>query len=379
MDATLERPTTTLPSSSDAKPSVSESSISKPCASAHGNIAPSDADNEFRVVGAEHIITPADLPADKRNWQEAIYAKTHALGYIVLRGFDIKDAEHFQEFLQQELNIEPWNVFNKLKMAGPIITLIRRITDGILGAGDNRSYLNAQLQKLGAIENSVQGPHVEGGVYDKRARYLFMYCEEAPSHWGETGVADMHKVYESLSTQTQQGLAQAQQQFEFTSIKRLNWLERTILTLGKIKHYVRPDENMQMLMDTIPMVCRHPEHQIACPQIWAYRGDTVHQAASDTFPERTPLDPECMASTWQMKWNLTDRTGQPIEHGVAMMDELIEATFKACRLVRWQQGDITVVDNIRCAHWRMNGHADQPRKVYQLQAVPFLASDYQMD
>ena len=57
------------------------------------------------------------------------------------------------------------------------------------------------------------------------------------------------------------------------------------------------------------------------------------------------------------------------------MDELINATFENSRLVRWQPGDITIVDNIRCAHWRMNGYADQPRKIYQLQAEPFLATD----
>lgn len=61
------------------------------------------------------------------------------------------------------------------------------------------------------------------------------------------------------------------------------------------------------------------------------------------------------------------------------MDELIEATFSHSRLVRWREGDVTIVDNIRCAHWRMNGHSNQPRAIYQLQAEPFLASDLAVD
>ncbi|MDF1782322.1 MAG: TauD/TfdA family dioxygenase [Alcanivoracaceae bacterium] len=332
--------------------------------------------NAFRYASLPHIVTPADLPIDRSQWKEFVYEKTRELGYIVLRGFDLDDAQQFQSFLEKDLKIKLWNVFNKLKVAGPIITFVRRITDGILGAGDNRSYINSQLQQLGRIENSVQGPHIEGGVYNRRARYLFMFCEQAAQNWGETGVADMHKVFQSLPAATQDALRNSWQQFEFTSIKRVNWLERLILTLGRIKHYLRSDGYQQMVLDYIPFVCEHPETGLPCPQIWAYLGDSVYSAASETFPERTPLDKECMASTWQMKWTLSDRNGTEIPEGVKLMDELIKATFEHSRLIKWQTGDITVVDNIRCAHWRMNGHADQPRKIFQLQAEPYLSTDY---
>ncbi|MFP6845950.1 MAG: TauD/TfdA family dioxygenase [Thalassolituus sp.] len=328
-----------------------------------------------RVIGAPYILTPNDVPIDRAQCKDFIYNKVRDFGFIILRDFDINDAHHFQRFLQNDLSIKTWNVFNKMKVAGPIITFVRRITDGILGAGDNRSYLNSELQQLGRIDNSVQGPHVEGGVYNKRARYLFMYCEEAPATWGETGIADLNSVYKSLSPETQVALQDAWQQFEFTSVKRLNWLERAILVAGRIKHYLRPDEHMQMVMDRIPVLCRHPDNGLLCPQIWAYRGDSVYAAASKTFPERKPLDNECMASTWRLEWKLTQHNGNPISNKFALMDELINATFENSRLVRWQPGDITIVDNIRCAHWRMNGYADQPRKIYQLQAEPFLATD----
>lgn len=332
-----------------------------------------------RLLAEEYILTPSQLPADPTKWKEAIYQKVQELGCVVLRDFKIEDAQHFQEFLQKDLSVKTWNVFNKLKVAGPIITFVRRITDGILGAGDNRSYLNSELQQLGKIDNSVQGPHVEGGVYDKRARYLFMYCEKAPITWGETGIADMNAVYQSLSAETRDSLQDAWQQFEFTSAKRLNLLERSILVIGKIKHYLRSDEYMQMLMDNIPLLCRHPDSGLLCPQIWAYRGDSVHQAASNTFPERTPLDKENMASTWKLEWKLKRKDGTSISNALAIMDELIEATFSHSRLVRWREGDVTIVDNIRCAHWRMNGHSNQPRAIYQLQAEPFLASDLAVD
>lgn len=339
------------------------------------NISSDTTSAQSRIITEPYIITPAELPADRSQWKGAIYKKIQDLGYVVLRDFEISDAHHFQSFLQNDLSVKTWNVFNKLKVAGPIITFVRRVSDGILGAGDNRTYLNSELQQLGHIENSVQGPHVEGGVYNKRARYLFMYCEKAPESWGETGVADLSRVYQSLSPESREVLQDAWQQFEFTSAKRLNLLERSILVVGQIKHYLRPDKYTQMLMDYIPLLCRHPESGLLCPQIWAYLGDSVHKAASDTFPERTPLDKENMASTWKLEWKLTQHDGTPITNGLAIMDELIKATFTHSRLVRWKAGDITIVDNIRCAHWRMNGHADQPRKIYQLQADPFLATD----
>jgi alpha-ketoglutarate-dependent taurine dioxygenase len=338
-----------------------------------------EASLKARVLAEQYILTPSQLPADRTAWKEAIYQKVQELGCVVLRDFKIEDAQHFQEFLQKDLSVKTWNVFNKLKVAGPIITFVRRITDGILGAGDNRSYLNSELQQLGKIDNSVQGPHVEGGVYDKRARYLFMYCEKAPVTWGETGIADMNAVYQSLSADTRDALQDAWQQFEFTSAKRLNLLERSILVIGRIKHYLRSDDYMQMLMDNIPLLCRHPDSGLLCPQIWAYRGDSVHQAASNTFPERTPLDKENMASTWKLEWKLKRKDGTSISNALAIMDELIEATFSHSRLVRWREGDVTIVDNIRCAHWRMNGHSNQPRAIYQLQAEPFLASDLAVD
>lgn len=336
---------------------------------------PSQINTEGRVVGDEYILTPDDMPSDRSLWKEVVLQKTQEMGYVVLRNFDLKDAEDFQDFLEHRLTIQPWNVFNKLKVAGPVITFVRRITDGILGAGDNRSYVNSQLQQLGRIDNSVQGPHIEGGVYNKRARYLFMYCEAAPESWGETGVADMSVVFQSLPPDTRDVLSQAWQQFEFTSVKQLNWLERLILTIGRIKHYERKDKFMQMLLDVIPMVCRHPETGKLCPQIWAYRGDTVYNAACDTFAERTPLDRECMADTWQIGWSLKDKDGKTLTNGIDLMDELIKSTFEHSRLICWKQGDIAVVDNLRCSHWRMNGHIDQPRKIFQLQAVPYQATD----
>ena len=37
-------------------------------------------------------------------------------------------------------------------------------------AGDDRPYLNHNTVQLGSVENSIQGPRVEGGLHSTRSR-----------------------------------------------------------------------------------------------------------------------------------------------------------------------------------------------------------------
>jgi hypothetical protein len=41
-------------------------------------------------------------------------------------------------------------------------------------------------------------------------------------------------------------------------------------------------------------------------------------------------------------------------------------------LLQWQKGDVALIDNIKIAHWRMNGKQGQ-RKLMQIQANVFNA------
>jgi hypothetical protein len=44
--------------------------------------------------------------------------------------------------------------------------------------GDDRPYLNCNTVELGSIENSIQGPHVEGCLHSTRSRYIALFCQE---------------------------------------------------------------------------------------------------------------------------------------------------------------------------------------------------------
>ncbi len=42
-------------------------------------------------------------------------------------------------------------------------------------AGDYRRYIDRNTVQLVSVENSVQGPHVEGGVRSERSRYIALF------------------------------------------------------------------------------------------------------------------------------------------------------------------------------------------------------------
>ncbi len=54
---------------------------------------------------------------------------------------------------------------------------------------------------------------------------------------------------------------------------------------------------------------------------------------------------------------------------------LFEALYHDALLLQWQKGDVALVDNIKIAHWRMNGKQGQ-RKLMQIQANVFNADQY---
>lgn len=332
-----------------------------------------------RFVPLEHILTPDQLPEDRTQWKEAIYEKVHDIGYVILRGFDVHDKERFQTFLEDDLSVKSWNYFKRmkvrLKIMQPLIAWVRRLSLDIIGYNSRRNFVNEKLLQLACVENAVQGPHVESGIYNKRARYLFMHCEVAPQTWGETGIADLKTVYENLQPETRKTIHNAWQKFEITSVNPLNWIQRVLITLARIKHYRRPDNCMQLQMGYSPMVCQHPNSGALCPQIWSYRSADVQEIANQTFPERAPLDQDQMTSVVQQNWTPISRDGTPIENADSIHRELTQVTFDNAYLIKWQAGDMAMVDNIRCAHWRMNGVAEEPRKIFQLQSEPFFASD----
>ena len=52
-----------------------------------------------------------------------------------------------------------------------------------------------------------------------------------------------------------------------------------------------------------------------------------------------------------------------------------KALYQDALLLQWQKGDVALIDNIKIAHWRMNGKQGQ-RKLMQIQANVFNADQH---
>ena len=64
-----------------------------------------------------------------------------------------------------------------------------------------------------------------------------------------------------------------------------------------------------------------------------------------------------------IKWNDQDKQA------------FFDAMYRDALLLQWQKGDVAIVDNIKIAHWRMNGEQGN-RKLIQIQANAFNADKH---
>ena len=80
-------------------------------------------------------------------------------------------------------------------------------------AGHDRPYLNHNTVQLGAVENSIQGPHVEGGLHSTRSRYIALFCQEPADHLLETGFNNLEKIWTHFPVSIQQKILRRMESF----------------------------------------------------------------------------------------------------------------------------------------------------------------------
>ncbi len=77
------------------------------------------------------------------------------------------------------------------KKSGWFASFMRKYSEN--RAGDDRPYLNHNTVQLDYVENSIQGPHVEGGLYSTRSRYIALFCQEPANHDSKQGLITSKK------------------------------------------------------------------------------------------------------------------------------------------------------------------------------------------
>lgn len=301
----------------------------------------------------------------------------HNYGILVFRGFDVKNTDQFHQIIEQNFNFKPWNSFNS-NMPSWVASWMRKYSENILGAGDYRRYIGSNTVQLGPVENSIQGPHVEGGVRSERSRYIALYCEEPSQHLAETGFNNLEYIWEKFPASIQQKYLGAWNHFSYLSARKVNLLDRILLKKSPFSVTILADQKAKLTLQRSPLVITHPDTHKKAIQPWAFANNTnpfAYQAAKNCFQHRGDIQIDSTADSMQLTWEIFNQEGTQIEWSSIEKQDFFNALYKDALLLQWQKGDVAIVDNIKIAHWRMNGEQGN-RKLIQIQANAFNADEY---
>jgi alpha-ketoglutarate-dependent taurine dioxygenase len=328
------------------------------------------------------LITPASGTADMPRLTVLFQAhrayfmdKITRRGVVLFRGFPPHETQDFHDLVNQGMALKPWNGFNLKGLPGFVGNWLRRYAEGLMGSGDYRRYLDRDAVQLGPAGDSVQGPHVEGGGSPKRARFLTLCCFEPSEHLAETGVVDLHAAWQRMPKALQDKYLKAFNRFYFITARKLNWLDRLILSQSPMKIFdTLADGRAKLATQPTPAVCAHPETGEVCLQPWAFARNTnahVHAAAKAFYGDtRGPIGRCPNADGTNYEWDLCDAQGRDLPWPDVEQRTFFDDLFEHAYLVAWQKGDMAVIDNVRMGHWRMNGTQGQ-RKLVQIQVETF--------
>ena len=78
-------------------------------------------------------------------------------GVLLFRGFTPCTTEEFHQLVTQGLGLEPWNSFNNNNMPAFIASWLRKYSEGLLGSGDYRRYLDKNTVQLARLSHLSKG------------------------------------------------------------------------------------------------------------------------------------------------------------------------------------------------------------------------------
>lgn len=309
--------------------------------------------------------------------RQELMQQIHENGIVLFRGFQVEQPEQFNQLIEQYFQFQPWNAFNP-NMPGWVASWLRKYSERILGAGDYRRYIDRNTVQLGPVENSVQGPHVEGGIRSERSRYIALFCQEPSTYLAETGFNNLEHIWENLPKHLQEKYLGAWNHFSYVSARKISVFDRLLLKKSPFSLEMRQDKKAKLTLQRCPLVIHHPDTKKRVIQPWAFANNTnpfAHRAAKDCFLNRGEIEIDSTADGMQLTWEIYNHQGQQIEWTDEEKQQFFNAMYQDALLLQWQKGDVAIVDNIKIAHWRMNGEQGN-RKLIQIQANMFNADEH---
>lgn len=285
------------------------------------------------------------LGAYLRERKGAVDAALAARGAVLCRGFDL-DLASFERLMGGT-----WDTGRYLWMlpASPSVgrwllglPVIGAWTRAFLGwierASTGRGLRRRDVSTL-ANDDTLQFPHHEYGIFFNVPRTIAFWCESASSVDGETVLCDGEAALRDLDPTVRA---------RFEAARGIRYRDR----------------NQPLLPPFIaPAVLRHPHTGAPTANFTAYHHDVAADVAKRLFPTARVAAAETDATfLFEPRWIGPDgrRSGVSREEVEAIAD----AHFKHAVLLRWQRGDLLLLDNYKLLHGRLN--AGTPTKVLHI-------------
>jgi alpha-ketoglutarate-dependent taurine dioxygenase len=299
----------------------------------------------------EPLIESVDLSAWGANNKELIEARLADHGAILFRGFKVREAAAFENFVRS--------------VAGELL--------------EYRERSSPRHQVNGNVYTSTDYPasqsifmHNENSYQRAWPMRLFFFCETAPERGGQTPIADVRKVLGRISLAVRERFQQ----------KKVMYMRNYEDGLGLSWQTVFQSDDR----DAVEAYCRKTGISFEWKRDRALRTRQVGQAIVShprtgeavwfnhaAFFHVSTLDPVVGESLLDAlgEENLPNNTyygdGAPIE--AAALDEIREAYRRESVSFPWRQGDILMLDNMLVAHGRAPYAG--PRRILVAMAQPF--------
>lgn len=296
------------------------------------------------------------------------YAET---GAVLLRGFPIQDTSEAETFLSS------WGT---------------TFDDEYLGGASPRSRLSEHFfTSTEAPPSYVISFHTEMCYLRQRPGKIFFYCITEPSKHGETPIFDCAGIYQSLRPELRKKIDQLGMVYEryfgtrkarFFNVYK-TWRDAFHAETQEQAELACQQQGLEFEWQSngglitrarMPGVMMDPQSGKPCISLTLYNGEAAPYDLR-TFAHRiNPFKRFALSSfirSQYAKKHVFMRTlwGDGSEISPTETRELIDAAWASSTLFKWQQGDLLILDNIRCGHGRLN--VVKPRKIAAALGDPY--------
>lgn len=315
-------------------------------------LRPDEASNPDAALDLVVVAEPVDDSSPAH--LERVFAEHHQLfrqilldhGTVLFRGFDVEPSD-FDAIVQAGFDTDRylWMFPMAPRWARALLKLpffgwlTQRFLGWIEATATGRAIVGEKQSQL-ANDQTIQFPHHEYGIFFNVPRVLAFFCERSAEHQGETLICDAKAGYEAMP-------AGLRRYFEATDYIRYR---------SQNQWYLPPF--------TAPAVLRHPVDGHPSMNFTAYQHDVFADMASRWFP-RHEITAEALDETFSFEPTFHMRDGGSQMLGSEEVGMLAKAHLEHSVLLRWQRGDLLLMDNFRIVHGRLN--AGMPvKKILQI-------------